>query len=551
MGKEFMKDIATILDNNGKNIAGKIATAKATIKATGVYESMRATNPPGSSYSQMFSEEPILDEGVSQFLGAIKDQLNKAGLDGFKAGALGGPVAFCRSIPYNQFSLFGDKHLKSNITKIFSKDTTSPTDFAIDNFCSLMLNLDVARGLSFENVANTEALDDALYKRWNGKEVGPEYDELVKKQKTLGYRWHYYDADYAAIDWKKYDDAKGQYSYTIYHNTTATERVDTQNWMALTQWVNNAILRKQKDIQSSMMTQRFPVKFKCNRDEWLDDGMSGEKVPLDCPALLFSFLRLSIVDFFMESFMPFFMIVYGYSMTVLLTYEKEQRLRIIMKMQGLKMSVYFWVNYFYFLGQFMLLCGIISAFGYMAKTNLFRLHDYGVMLIFFFLWGNVLIAFFMTLATCFKTTRMAQTMTFMLILICIYIGQTVIYSIVSNPNATEASFTLMMMIPPFVMIRLSNTYTLAAASVTKISMENMNTINNGTISIGLNYLIGHWFVWIFLRWYLEQVLAVGYGTSRHPLFIFTAEFWNEEVFGKKSDDKDVDMDISKLKGLPG
>merc|ERR1711988_1497627 len=97
---------------------------------------------------------------------------------------------------------------------------------------------------------------------------------------------------------------------TLYHNTTATERVDTQNWMALSQWVNNAILRKQKDIQSSMMTQRFPVKFKCNRDEWLDDRESG-KTPLDCPALLFSFLRLSIVDFFMESFMPFFMIVYG------------------------------------------------------------------------------------------------------------------------------------------------------------------------------------------------------------------------------------------------
>ena len=547
--KEFMKDIATILDNNGKNIAGKIATAKGTIKATGVYESMRATNPPGSSYGQMFSEEPILDEGVSQFLGAIKDQLNKAGLDGFKAGAPGGPVAFCRSIPYNQFSLFGDKHLKSNITKIFSKNMTHPTDFAIDNFCSLMLNLDVARGLSFENVANTEALDDALYKRWNGKEVGPEYDELVKKQKTLGYRWHYYDADYAAIDWKKYDDAKGQYSYTLYHNTTATERIDTQNWMALTQWVNNAILRKQKDIQSSMMTQRFPVKFKCNRDEWLDDRESG-KTPLDCPALLFSFLRLSIVDFFMESFMPFFMIVYGYSMTVLLAYEKEQKLKIIMKMQGLKMSVYFWVNYFYFLGQFMLLCFIISLFGYIAKTNLFRLHDYGVMLTFFFVWGNVLVAFFMTLATCFKTTRMAQTMTFMFILICIYIGSTVIRSIVLNPNATESSYTLMMMVPPFVMIRLSNTLTLAAATNTKISMETMTQINNGTIGIGLNYLIGHWFVWMFLRWYLEQVLAVGFGTTRHPLFIFTKQFWMEEVFGNEQENKKDALNVDKLEKLP-
>merc|ERR1719498_1788125 len=109
----------------------------------------------------------------------------------------------------------------------------------------------------------------------------------------------------------------------------------------------------------------------------------------------------------------------------------------------------------------------------------------------------------------------------------------------------------MMLVPPFVMIRLSNTYTLAAASIQKISMTNMSTINNGTIAIGLNYLIVHWFVWMFLRWYLEQVLAVGYGTTRHPLFIFTCQFWNEEVFGKKREDKDVDMDVSKLKGLPG
>merc|ERR1711871_25053 len=164
--------------------------------------------------------------------------------------------------------------------------------------------------------------------------------------------------------------------------------------------------------------------------------------------------------------------------------------------------------------------------------------------------GNVLVAFFMTLATCFKTTRMAQTMTFMFILICIYIGSTVIRSIVGNPNSTEASFTLMMMVPPFVMIRLSNTYTLAAASVTKISMENMNTINKGTIGIGLNYLIGHWFVWMFLRWYLEQVLAVGYGTTRHPLFIFTKQFWLEEVFGRKSESTENVLDVKNLEQIP-
>ena len=141
-------------------------------------------------------------------------------------------------------------------------------------------------------------------------------------------------------------------------------------------------------------------------------------------------------------------------------------------------------------------------------------------------------------------------MTFMFILICIYIGSTVIYSIVGNPNATESSYTLMMMVPPFVMIRLSNTLTLAAATNTKISMETMTQINNGTIGIGLNYLIGHWFVWMFLRWYLEQVLAVGFGTTRHPLFIFTKQFWMEEVFGNEQEKKKDALNVDKLEKLP-
>ena len=77
-------------------------------------------------------------------------------------------------------------------------------------------------------------------------------DGVVKKlsstkctrKKEVGYRWHYYDADFTAVDWKKYDDTKGQYDYVIYHNTTATERDDTRNWMSLTQWYNNAIFKK-------------------------------------------------------------------------------------------------------------------------------------------------------------------------------------------------------------------------------------------------------------------------------------------------------------------
>merc|ERR1719456_1832093 len=108
-----------------------------------------------------------------------------------------------------------------------------------------------------------------------------------------------------------------------------------------------------------------------------------------------------------------------------------------------------------------------------------------------------------------------------------------------------------MMVPPFVMIRVANTLTIAAVSNTRITMDNMGTINGGTLQIGINYLIGHWFFWMFMRWYLEQVLAVGFGTRRHPLFIFTKQFWMEEVLGNGVKElKANSLTIEKLETLP-
>merc|ERR1711959_275828 len=280
------------------------------------------------------------------------------------------------------------------------------------NLCHMMTNMDTVRAFSFAKESTTDDLDDALYKNWFGKEI--KHDSLFKEKSKIGYRWHYVETDFMALDVEKEDYTKSQFDYTIYHNTSATKRDDTYNWLALTQLVNNGIMKKQINKDASVMTKPFPTKFKCNRDEWLDNNMRGK---LDCPSLLFGFLGLNIMDFFLGAMMPWFMILYGYSMTVLVTYEKEHKLRIIMQMQGLKSSVYFWVNYLYFLFQFLLLCIIL------------------------------------TVSTLFNSTRLAQTMTFLLILIVVFVGNTIVQAIVQNPVATESSWTVMMLLPPFVMMR--------------------------------------------------------------------------------------------------
>jgi ABC-type multidrug transport system ATPase subunit len=534
----FLQEVASIMDNNGQDIGTKIANAAATVQATGMFQTMTASNPPYPY--QPYAHEPIADEGAQGLFSAITKVLvdNKAInpiFIGFR-----GPKAFCEAVAFRSGS---NPTLVPNITAVFTKDLSAPTNVAFNNLCHMIKNMDTVRAFSFAKQGTTDALDDALYKNWFGKEI--KHDSLFKEKSKIGYRWHYIETDFMALDVEKEDYAKSQFDYTIYHNTSATQRDDTYNWLALTQLVNNGIMKKQINKDASVMTKRFPTKFKCNRDEWLDNNMRGK---LECPSLLFGFLGLNIMDFFLGAMMPWFMILYGYSMTVLVTYEKEHKLRIIMQMQGLKSSVYFWVNYAYFLGQFLLLCFILTVFGLWANLNMFKLHDFGVVFLFFFLWGNAMIAFFLTVATLFNSTRLAQTMTFLIILIVVFVGNTIVQAIVQNPAATESSWTAMMLLPPFVMMRFTNVITTAAASFEKVTFANIGTVNGGSMAQCLGYLAIHWFFWMFLRWYLEQVVVGGFGTPKHPLFLFQREFW-DGLMGKSAQTK-AKATLQDLEDLP-
>lgn len=543
--KKFLLDLAKLLDNGGVDISSKISSAKTSLQASGVFSHLTTELPP---YTYLpHSSEPMLDEGTSAVFSAITSHLTSDG--NVKRGLLArrGPKAFCATVDLTTGKVGNTSipNLKSNITSIFSKDPSAPTTTAFDNLCAMMKDMDIVRGLSIANKESTEKLDKDLYDDWNGNEIKfSEYEGLANE---IGYRWHYYETPFVAFDFSKEDDTNAVYDYTIYHNTTATKRDDTKNWMSLTQMMNNAIMKKHTNKNAFMMTKQFPSKFVCKRDEWLDNKRQGK---VDCPALLFGFLGLNIPDFFLGFMMPWFMILYGYSMVVLVTYEKEHKLRIIMQMQGLRSSVYFWVNYLYFLLQFMTLCFVLTLFGLWANLNLFKLHHYGVVLYFFFLWGNVMIAFFLTVSLFFNSTRLAQTMTFLLILIMVFTGSTIVSAIVQNPAATEDSWTFMMFIPPFVMMRFTQIITILAAVYEKVTFGNMYTIFDGSLGICINCLWGHWFFWMFLRWYLEQVLVVGHGTQRDPLFIFRKEFWREEVFGnaaKRKENSGLDKEfLAKL-----
>ena len=77
--------------------------------------------------------------------------------------------------------------------------------------------------------------------------------------------------------------------------------------------------------------------------------------------------------------------------------EKEERLREIMKMNGLRMRNYWFINYIFNMGMYLLSTAIFIIFGkYILRVDFFTHTNFGVLLISFFGWGlsQVSLAFF-------------------------------------------------------------------------------------------------------------------------------------------------------------
>ena len=90
--------------------------------------------------------------------------------------------------------------------------------------------------------------------------------------------------------------------------------------------------------------------------------------------------------------------------------------REIMLMSGLKMETYFVVTYIFYLMQYAALIFVLWVVAVvLGDLQTFQIHDQGLLFVFFFLWGNVMVSFSFMLSSLFSDAKSAVTCTFMLI----------------------------------------------------------------------------------------------------------------------------------------
>uniref|UniRef100_A0A0E0M0B7 ABC transporter domain-containing protein n=1 Tax=Oryza punctata TaxID=4537 RepID=A0A0E0M0B7_ORYPU len=183
-------------------------------------------------------------------------------------------------------------------------------------------------------------------------------------------------------------------------------------------------------------------------------------------------------------------------MLTYLVYEKEQKLKIMMKMHGLKDEPYWLISYAYFFALSVIYMTFFVIFGSLIGLNFFRLNDYSIQFVFFFIYINLQIALAFFVASFFSSVK----------------------------TATDGWALVMEIVPGFSLYR--GLYELgqyafsgSAMGASGMTWGNLRDPINGMCGIFIIMTV-EWASLLMLAFYLDQVSPVGGGVRKRPLFFF-------------------------------
>lgn len=228
-----------------------------------------------------------------------------------------------------------------------------------------------------------------------------------------------------------------------------------------------------------------------------------------------SFLSVLLFTWVIQLFLPI--------MLVQLVDEKENRLRIMMKMHGLGDAAYWIVNYLYYLVLYILYIAVFIAIGSAVDLGIFRLTDYSIQIVFYFLFGNLQIAFAFMLSSLFRSSMTAMVFSFLWVFGTGLLGQLLLVLLMER-NVFYVKF--LELIPAFGAYRVY--YEMAEYSF-RAAFRNSEGLTWSTLSDAKNdvdimflIFIIEWPLFLAVAWYLEQVVSSGTGVNRHPLYFLDA-----------------------------
>ncbi|KAK6924978.1 ABC transporter-like, ATP-binding domain, partial [Dillenia turbinata] len=205
-----------------------------------------------------------------------------------------------------------------------------------------------------------------------------------------------------------------------------------------------------------------------------------------------------------------------------LVYEKQQNLRIMMKMHGLGDGPYLMITYAYFLfiSALYVICFVI--FGSLIGLKFFTLNNYGIQAVFYFIYINLQISLAFLAAAFFSNVKTATVVGYILVF-----GSGLLGSFLLNPVLVQQSFsrvwiTVMELYPGFSLYRGLNefaNYSFRGNYMGNRGMQwkDLSDSTNGMKEVLIIMLV-EWILVLIVAIFVDQVLSPGSGISRGPIY---------------------------------
>ena len=129
--------------------------------------------------------------------------------------------------------------------------------------------------------------------------------------------------------------------------------------------------------------------------------------------------------------------------------EKQERLREMMKMMGLKMSYYWLTNYIWDFILYILVVIVLIVSSLVFQLRMFTQTNFLILILMFVGWGNAQIALSFLLSTFFKRARSATVVSYLLVIASVIIS----YVLNATVFKEDETYIFFLLYPPFACYR--------------------------------------------------------------------------------------------------